>query len=121
MFNNLYILFPGAASLFKGYVYLVLEFKINLKKERQINKNQLVSGAEFYGGMFIQEAIFILFNKFSRGYVFFIPGGMSIPESRVSMYSHITAGKIHKTNNNLYKLLTLIIWLIQPMKEEILT
>lgn len=81
MFNNLCILFPGAASLFKGYVYLVLEFKINLKKERQINKNQLVSGAEFYGGMFIQEAIFILFNKFSRGYVFFLIQGVCLFQS----------------------------------------
>jgi len=72
-------------------------------------------------GMFIQGAISLFFSTDFLGATFFIPGGMSIPESRVSMYSHITAGKIHKTNNNLYKLLTLIIWLIQPMKEEILT
>ena len=74
----------------------------------------MVSGAEFYKGTFIQGAISLFFLTNFQG-------GMSIPESRVSMYSHITAGKIHKTNNNLYKLLTLIIWLIQPMKEEILT
>ena len=73
-------------------------------------------------GTFIQGAISLFFStNFLGATFFFIPGGMSIPESRVSMYSHITAGKIHKTNNNLYKLLTLIIWLIQPMKEEILT
>ena len=81
----------------------------------------MVSGAEFYKGTFIQGAISLFFLTNFLGAMFFIPGGMSIPESRVSMYSHITAGKIHKTNNNLYKLLTLIIWLIQPMKEEILT
>jgi len=72
-------------------------------------------------GTFIQGAISLFFLTNFLGATFFIQGGMSIPESRVSMYSHITAGKIHKTNNNLYKLLTLIIWLIQPMKEEILT
>jgi len=118
--NNLCIFFKGLHPYLRGFVYLVFEFRINLEKESQSIKNQLVSWAEFYGGRFIQGAIFILFNKFSRDF-YVIPGGMSIPESRVSMYSHITAGKIHKTNNNLYKLLTLIIWLIQPMKEEILT
>lgn len=72
------------------------------------------------GECLFNDLFFILFSTKFPGATF-IPGDMSIPEFRVSMYSHITAGKIHKTNNNLYKLLTLIIWLIQPMKEEILT
>ena len=67
------------------------------------------------------KKLFLFISTNFPGATFSIPGDTSIPESRVSMYSHITAGKIHKTNNNLYKLLTLIIWLIQPMKEEILT
>lgn len=69
----------------------------------------------------LSKELFVLFSTNFLGATMFNREGMSIPESRVSMYSHITAGKIHKTNNNLYKLLTLIIWLIQPMKEEILT
>ena len=94
--------------------------KLISKKRGKAVKISWYLGLNFMGNIY-SRILFLFFSKKILGATTFNPGGMSIPESRVSMYSHITAGKIHKTNNNLYKLLTLIIWLIQPMKEEILT
>lgn len=73
MFNNLCILFPGAASLFKGYVYLVLEFKSISKKRGKLTKISWYLGLNFMGEHLFKK-LFLFFSTNFPGATFLFQG-----------------------------------------------